>query len=106
MSPMRRHHTNVTPLRGQVLFADMDAGTLTVDCILAKSGGTGAPVTFSARFPGRGHAPERAIELLFRWAAEAAAVEVRITDGKAGPQVEIACATWRVVLESDEAEAA
>lgn len=103
---MRRHKTRAASLRGQLLFADIDAGLLTLDCILAKAGGTGSPVTFSAKLPGRGYAPELAIELLLQWAADAAPIEVRITEGRAGPQVEIASSTRRVVLESDEARAA
>lgn len=97
---MRRHETSVTPLLGQLLFADVEAGTLTLDCILAKSGGTGSPMTFSAELPRRGHVPHLAIELLSQWAAEAAPIAVTITDGKAGPHVEIACSSHRVVLQS------
>ena len=101
---MRRHKAPVATLRGQLLFADMESGTLTLDCILARNGWTGSPVTFSAKLPTRGNAPELALDLLFRWAAEGAPVEVRITEGKAGPQVEIASAARRVVLESDETQ--
>ena len=103
---MRRHKTSVASLRGQLLFADMESGTLTLDCILAKTGGTGSPVTFAAKLPSRGHAPELAIDLLFQWAAEGVPIEVRISEGKAGPEVEIASSTRRVVLESDERQAA
>lgn len=98
---MRRHRANVATLQGQLLFADMDSGTLTLDCILARNGGTGSPVTFSAKLPTESHAPQPAIELLFEWAAEGAPVDVRITTGKAGPNVEIASSTRRVVLESE-----
>jgi hypothetical protein len=99
---MRRNKTSFASLRGQLLFADMDEGMLTLDCILAKDGGTGSPVTFEARLPRRSRTPELAIELLFEWAAEAAEIDVTIIDGKAGPQVEIASSTRRVVLESDD----
>lgn len=101
---MRRNKPSVATLRGQLLFADMESGTLTLDCILARNGGTGAPVTFSAKLPAQGHPPEPAIELLFQWASEGEPVDVRISEGKAGPHVEIATSTRRVVLESDETQ--
>jgi hypothetical protein len=101
---MRRHKTSVASLRGQLLFADMESGTLTLDCLLAKAGGTGSPVTFSARLPGLGHASELAIALLFQWAAEGTPIEVRITEGRTGPHVEIESSTRLVVLESDETQ--
>ena len=103
---MRRHKAGVASLRGQLLFADMESGTLTLDCILARVGGTGSPVTFSAKLPRRGNAPELALDLLFQWAADGSPIDVRITDGKTGPQVEIASSTRRVLLESDERQAA
>lgn len=98
---MRRHKTSVAALRGQLLFADLDAGTLTIDCVLAKAGTTGSPVTFAAKLPRQGRTPQLALDLLFRWASESAPIEVTISDGKTGPQVEIASSSRRVVLESD-----
>ena len=84
----------------------MESGTLLLDCILAKAGGTGSPVTFAAKLPRRSRTPEQAIELLFQWAAEAAPIEVTITESKAGPQVEIVSSAHRVVLESDDGDGA
>ena len=96
---MRRHKPRVASLTGQLLFADLSAGTLTLDCILARVAGTGSPMTFEAKLPSIG-TPGLAIDLLLQWAAEGAPIEVTILEGKTGPQVEIASAARRVVLES------
>lgn len=97
---MPRETTGGRPLHGQLLFADVDRGTLTLDCILALDGrDTGSPVTFSARLANAdGTAFGRAVGLLLQWADEGAPVEVTFANGAAGGHVQITSKTKRVVL--------
>lgn len=104
---MRRRRSSLRPLHGQLLFADLNAESITLDCVLGTSEATTSaiPVTLTARIPSRGdHEP--AVDLLQRWAAEMMPIEVQISDGRAGPQVELSTTTGRVVLESYEDDAA
>ena len=97
-----RESTHVGAFEGQLLFADMQDGVLTLDCVLTREGSeTGAPVTLSVRFPRRTRTRELAIELLEQWADEGATIEVTISDRHARAQVEIASASGRVVLEPE-----
>ncbi len=97
-----RKHVATTPLVGQLLFAEEGDGTVTVDCLLSRagSGAASVPVTLEARFPGRERAAA-AIEMLMDWAEHTATVEVRITEGPRGPEVEISAGTTRLVLEPE-----
>jgi hypothetical protein len=99
---MRRNRTTTPTLTGQLLFAEVDAGSITLDCVLARAGSGAAaiPVTLRAQWPARakvGHITS----LLQDWAGEEAEIDVTITDGPRGPQVEIACAATKVVLEPE-----
>jgi hypothetical protein len=98
---MRRHATTI-PLVGQLLFAEEGDGTITIDCLLTRegSGAASVPVTLEARFPGRVRA-EAALDLLDEWASHAAEVEIRISEGPRGAEVEITSGTARLVLEPD-----
>ncbi len=97
-----RKHLTTTPLVGQLLFAEEGDGTITVDCLLTRegSGAASVPVTLEARFPGRSRAAA-ALDLLSAWAERGAGVEVRITEGERGPEVEITAGTTRLVLEPE-----
>ena len=99
---MRSSGTGDRALRGQLVFAEMRAGTLTLDCLLALEGRvSGSPVTFSARFADGGPTSlDRAVELLLEWAHEATPVEVLVSEGRASPQVRITSDSKRVVLTS------
>ena len=99
---MHRNDISGCALRGQLVFAQMQADTLTLDCILAREGrDSGSPMTFSARLPDNGpRSLGTAFELLFQWADEAAPVEVLVCEGRGGPQVRITSASQRVVLTS------
>jgi hypothetical protein len=101
---MRRRRSSVRPLRGQLLFADLSAGSITLDCMLGtqECATTAIPVTLTAKIPEQSRAYEPAVELLQRWAAEMTLIEMHISDGRSGPQVELATTTGRVVLESYE----
>ena len=97
-----RKHLTTTPLVGQLLFAEESDGAITVDCLLTRegSGAASVPVTLEARFPGRSRAAA-ALDLLSAWAERGAGVEVRITEGPRGPEVEITAGTTRLVLEPE-----
>src|SRR5215475_1204951 len=96
-------HTTTPPLVGQLLFAEESAGTITVDCILTREGSDAAsvPVTLEARFPGKSRAAA-ALDLLEAWADQSADIEVRITEGPRGPEVEITAGNTRLVLEPEQ----
>ena len=87
---------------GQLLFVEEGDGSITVDCLLTRegSGAASIPVTLEARFPGRARAAA-AIDILDAWAERAASVEVRISEGPRGPEVEITSGTARLVLEPE-----
>lgn len=97
---MRRYDTGARALRGQLLFAALDGGTLTLDCVLALDGReTGSPVTFCARLADADAAVfGRAVQLLLHWAAEGAPIEVTFANGEAGGHVQITSSMKRVVL--------
>lgn len=97
--PMRRHRTTVQPLTGQLLFAELDARSIVLDCVLARPGAKGPalPVTLKAMWPARARV-EEVTGLLQAWAEEEAEIAVRITDGARGSTVEIATSSARVVL--------
>ena len=99
---MRNNETSGCVLRGQLVFAEMRAGTLTLDCILTGDGRpSGSPVTFSARFADSGPGYlDQGLQLLFEWANDAAVIEVLVGEGRAGPRVQITSASKRVVLTS------
>jgi hypothetical protein len=99
---MRKHATTI-PLVGQLLFAEEGAGSIVIDCVLTRegSGAASVPVTLEARFPGRARAAA-ALELLDEWASCAADVEVRISEGPRGAEVEITSGSARLVLEPEE----
>lgn len=101
---MGRRRSSVRPLQGQLLFANLDARSITIDCLLGtdERSTLAIPVTLTARVPEGSPAHEPAIDLLQRWAAEMMSIEVHISDGRVGPQVELATGTARVVLESYE----
>lgn len=105
---MRRRHSSVRPLQGQLLFADLSADAITLDCLLgtAECSTFAVPVTLTARIPDDSRAHEPAVALLQRWAAETMPIEVYISDGRVGPQVELSTASGRVVLESYEDDSA
>ncbi|MDQ3896352.1 MAG: hypothetical protein M3326_03705 [Actinomycetota bacterium] len=96
---MRRYDTSCA-LHGQLLFADLQGGTLTLDCFLTVDGRVSAsPVTFSARFDERAaQSLDHAIRLLLRWADESAPIEVTLFEGSSGPQIQMTSASKRVVL--------
>jgi hypothetical protein len=98
-----RRHASTAPLVGQLLFAEEGPGTITLDCVLTRegSGAASLPVTLEARFPGRAQAAA-AHELLEEWARQGANVEVRINEGRRGPEVEIASGSSRLVLEPED----
>lgn len=97
---MRRQPKPLRSLNGQLLFAEFDSGTLTLDCVLdATRGGPVGPVTIAAHFPQPVTTPIDALHLLRRWADEAAPVEITIADEHAGAHVEISAPSGRVVLE-------
>lgn len=99
-----RRNTPVGSLQGQLLFAELESGTLTLDCVLMRAGGVAAaPVTFAAKFPQKSRSRQLAIELLNEWANGLVPVEVTISDGRGGARVEIATSLGRVVLEPDTA---
>ena len=92
------------PLVGQLLFAEQGDGTITIDCLLTRSGTDAAsmPVTLEARFPGKARA-RAALDLLEEWASQVATVQVQIFDSPQGAQVEILCGNVRLVLEPEAA---
>src|SRR5436190_22776024 len=93
---------STTPLVGQLLFADEGPDTITLDCVLSRagSGSPSVPVTLEVRFPGRERAAS-ALDMLDHWAARAAEVEVRISEGPRGAEVEITSGSTRLVLEPE-----
>ncbi len=105
---MRRRRSSTRPLQGQLLFAELSADAITLDCLLATAECStfAIPMTLTARIPedSRDHQP--AVGLLQRWAAEMMSIEVHISDGRVGPQVELSAPSGRVVLDSYEDEVA
>src|SRR5947209_5826947 len=97
---MRRRDTDTCSLEGQLLFAELEGETLTLDCLLARPGeGTASPVTFAATFTRRTRSPHLAVELLHRWADDATPIAVTMSEGREGAKVEIAAPSGRVLLQ-------
>jgi hypothetical protein len=97
-----RKHASTTPLVGQLLFSEECPESVILDCVLTRegSGEASMPVTLEARFPSRTRATA-ALEMLEEWANQGAVVEVRINEGKRGPEVEISSGSSRLILEPE-----
>lgn len=99
---MRRHRTTTPPFIGQLLFAEVDADSIVLDCVLARSatGTAAAPVTLKANWP-RHTDPGEVTSVLREWADDEAEIEVMIVDGPRGLAVEITSASTKVILTPD-----
>lgn len=105
-SGVKRRPKSVRSLSGQLLFAELDSNTLTVDCVLDHTTpGTGGPISITAHFPHALTSPVTAVTLLQRWAEEAAPIEITISHERSGAHVQIAAPSGRVVLEPARAAA-
>ncbi|MDQ3981035.1 MAG: hypothetical protein M3314_16060 [Actinomycetota bacterium] len=98
-----RKQARTAPLVGQLLFSEEGQGAVILDCVLARegSGAAAVPVTLEARFPDLARAAA-ALELLDEWAESDAIVEVRVNEGRRGPEVEISSGSNRLVLEPED----
>lgn len=100
---MRRNRTTTPAFIGQLLFAEVEADSIVLDCVLARTtvASPGAPVTLKANWPRHTNARE-VTSVLRQWADEEAFIEVTIADGPRGPAVEITSDTTKVILTPDE----
>lgn len=100
---MRRNRTT-TPFVGQLLFAEINPGSIVLDCVLARTeaaGSAATPVTLKAAWPTNTDAAE-VTAVLRQWADVEADIDVSILDGPRGPAVEITSSNTKVILTPEE----
>ena len=100
---MRKNRTTTTPFVGQLLFAEVDAGSIVLDCVLARADSVGVaatPVTLRAAWPSRTSADE-VTSVLKEWADQEAEISVEIAEGSHGPTVQIVFESTTVILSPE-----
>lgn len=93
---MRRRNALVKRFSGHILLVDPRPGGVTVDCMLRAD--DEAPVLLTLSFSVSAAARGRVLGVLGSWEARDDTVEVMITDGRRGPQVELQSGTGKLVL--------
>lgn len=101
---MRRRDTTVRPLRGQLVFVELEGAAIHVDCLLSRSWDEpGAPASLQVKLPGgRSSAPART--MLRRWAEEGVPIEVTIANDRRGAVVSFSTPTGEIVFEPYDAD--
>lgn len=93
---VKRRNGLVKRLRGHILLVASEAGDVTVDCVLNEDDDGPVLVTFS--FSVAQGTLARVLEVLRGWEARNDSVDVLISDGRRGAQVEIRSGNGRLVL--------
>jgi hypothetical protein len=100
MGAIRRRNGLVKRFRGHILVIEPHPDRVTVDCMLRAD--DDEPVLLTLSFSVPANARGRVLDVLGAWEARDDTVDVMLTDGRRGPQVEIHSGGGKLVLSRSD----